>query len=61
MFLSASEFARVVKRDPKTVIAWVRQGYIPGAKRVGHTYQIPIHEIKVYQKVTNYPPKKWHK
>ncbi len=56
-YLSATEFARFVKRDPKTVIEWIRQGYISGAKRVGHTYQIPTKEIEVYHSVAQYPPK----
>lgn len=58
-FLSATEFARIVRRDPKTIIAWIHNNYIPGVKRVGHTYQIPTREIHVYQSVTRYPPKKW--
>lgn len=60
-YISAREFAQVVKRDPKTVISWVNQGFIPGAKRVGHLYQIPTKEIEVYRSATHYPPKKWHK
>jgi predicted site-specific integrase-resolvase len=58
--LSANEFARLIKRDPKTVIEWIKRGYIPGVKRIGHVYQIPAKEIEVYQSVSNYPPKKWH-
>ena len=60
-YLSATEFARIVKRDPKTVITWVNQQLIPGAKRVGNVYQIPAKEIEVYQTTTHYPPKKWQK
>ena len=60
-FLSATEFARIVKRDPKTVITWIRHGYVPGAKRVGNAYQIPAKEIEIYRRVSHYPPKKWHK
>jgi predicted site-specific integrase-resolvase len=58
--LSANEFARLIKRDPKTIIEWIKRGYIPGVKRTGHVYQIPAKEIEVYQSVSNYPPKKWH-
>jgi predicted site-specific integrase-resolvase len=58
--LSANEFARIVKRDPKTIIQWIKSGYIPGAKRIGHVYQIPAKEVEVYQSVSHYPPKKWH-
>ncbi len=58
-FLSATEFSRIVQRDKKTVIRWVQQGYIPGAKRVGHVYQIPLHEVEVFQHSTDYPPRKW--
>lgn len=58
--LSATEFARIIKRDPKTVIGWIQRGYLPGAKRIGHTYQIPAKEIDVYHSVSNYPPRKWH-
>lgn len=60
-YLSANEFAKIVKRDPKTVISWIQSGFIPGSKRVGHTYQISAKEVEIYQSVTRYPPKKWHK
>jgi excisionase family DNA binding protein len=54
-FLTATEFARIVQRDKKTVIRWVQQGRISGAKRVGHRYQIPIREVEVFQTATHYP------
>jgi hypothetical protein len=60
-FLTATEFARIVQKDKKTVIRWVQKKYIPGAKRVGHLFQIPIHEVEVFQKSTQYPPQKWQK
>jgi hypothetical protein len=60
-FLTATEFARIVQRDKKTVIRWVRKGLISGTKRVGHLYQIPIHEVEVFQKSIQYPPQKWQK
>ncbi|MHB8625517.1 MAG: helix-turn-helix domain-containing protein [Aggregatilineales bacterium] len=60
-FLTATEFARIVQRDKKTVIRWVNQKFIPGAKRVGHLYQIPVREVESYQNSPQYPPKKWQK
>lgn len=60
-YLSATEFARFVKKDPKTIIRWVKQGRIPGAKRVGYVYQIPSRQIDVYQHADEYPPKRWRK
>lgn len=60
-FLTATEFSRIVQRDKKTVIRWVQKGYIPGAKRVGHVYQIPIREVEVFQHTAQYPPKQWQK
>ncbi len=58
-FLSATEFARIVKKDPKTVISWVEKGWIPGAKRVGYYYQIPANQVYVYQNSHQYPPQQW--
>ncbi len=60
-FLSASEFSRIVQRDKKTVIRWVQKGFIPGAKRVGHAYQIPLREAEVFQQSTEYPIRQWQK
>lgn len=60
-FFSASEFARIVKRDKKTVIRWVQKGLIPGAKRVGHIYQIPLTEVEEYQRSSEYPSRQWQK
>lgn len=60
-FLTASEFARIVQRDKKTVIRWVKKGAIAGAKRVGHIYQIPIEEVEVFQKADEYPSQLWQK
>ncbi len=60
-FLSASEFSRIIQRDKKTVIRWVQRGYIPNAKRVGHSYQIPLREVEVFQNAVAYPPSKWQK
>jgi hypothetical protein len=59
--LTATEFSRIIQKDKKTVIRWVQQGFIPGAKRVGHVYQIPLQEVEVFQSVSEYPPKKWQK
>jgi excisionase family DNA binding protein len=60
-FLTATEFARIVQRDKKTVIRWIHKGRIAGAKRVGHVYQIPIEQVEVYQNSTEYPPNLWQK
>jgi hypothetical protein len=60
-FLSANEFARIIRRDPKTVIHWVEKGWIPGAKRVGHIYQIPSKQITTYQQAAEYPIKSWRR
>jgi hypothetical protein len=60
-YLSANEFARIVKRDTKTVIRWVKKGWIPGAKRVGYVYQIPSKQVDAYQQSVEYPPKEWRK
>lgn len=60
-YLTAREFAHVVKRDPKTVINWIKRGWIVGTRRIGHLYQIPASEINVYQNSKNYPAKKWRK
>lgn len=60
-FLSATEFARIIQRDKKTVIRWVQRGLIPGVKRVGHIYQIPIQEVEVFQNARHYPPQAWQK
>jgi hypothetical protein len=61
VFLSPREFSKIVNRDPKTVISWIDKRWIPGAKRVGHRYQIPVKEIEVYQSSPHYPPRKWQK
>ena len=53
--LSATEFAHIVQKDKKTVIRWIQKQLIPGAKRVGRTYQIPIEQVEVYQNAFEYP------
>jgi hypothetical protein len=53
--LSATEFARIVQKDKKTVIRWIQKSMIPGAKRVGRAYQIPIEQVEVYQNASEYP------
>ncbi len=60
-FLSATEFARVVQRGKKTIIRWINKSLIPGVKRVGHVYQIPVSEVETYQLSAHYPPPKWQK
>jgi hypothetical protein len=61
VFISPREFSKIVNCDPKTVISWISSGWIPGAKRVGHRYQIPVKEIEVYKSSPHYPPLKWQK
>lgn len=53
--LSASEFANIVQKDKKTVIRWIHKRLIPGAKRVGRVYQIPIEQVEVYKNAVEYP------
>lgn len=60
-FLSATEFSKIVKRDKKTIIRWIQDGYIPDVKRVGHIYRIPLQEVEVFNQVSEYPPRKWQK
>ena len=56
--LNASQFARIVGKDPKTIIRWIEKGFIPNIKRLGREYQIPSSEITVYQNSPEYPPKR---
>lgn len=60
-YISANGFAKIVKRDTKTVIAWIHSGFIPGVRRIGHRYAIPVKEIEVFQTSADYPPRKWQK
>jgi predicted site-specific integrase-resolvase len=60
-FLTAADFARIIERDPKTIGNWIKKGLIPGVKRVGRFYQIPIKEVDVYKNSSTYPPKQWQK
>jgi hypothetical protein len=61
LFLSASSFARLISKDTKTVISWIKQGYIPGARRIGKIYQIPHEEIEKAKTLEVYPPGAgWH-
>lgn len=54
-YLSATAFARLIQRDPKTVIAWVEKGLIPNVKRVGKIYQIPHEEVEKAKTLNKYP------
>ena len=60
-FFTAAEFARIIGKDPKTVVNWVRKDRIPGVKKVGKVYQIPLREVETYQNATEYPPQLWQK
>lgn len=58
MFDSASEFAREVGVDTKTVITWIEKGKIKTLKRRGKLYKIPEKEsTKIKQLKKPYP--KW--
>jgi hypothetical protein len=57
-FLSANAFAKIIQKDPKTVIRWIEQGWIASAKRVGHRYQTPMDEVEVFNNTDTYPPRK---
>lgn len=59
--LTATEFSRIVQKDRKTVVRWIQQHLIPGVKRVGHSYQIPISEVEVFQNAQEYPIKSCQK
>ena len=56
-YLNASQFARIVGKDPKTIIRWIEKGWIPNTKRLGREYQIPTSEILIYQQSKVYPPR----
>jgi hypothetical protein len=58
--LSATAFARLINKDPKTVIAWITRGLIPGAKRIGNIYQIPHEEVVKAKRLEQYPPGTQH-
>jgi hypothetical protein len=55
-FLTAASFARLIEKDPKTVVNWIKQNRIRNVKRVGRNYQIPIEEVGVFNKSDVYPP-----
>jgi hypothetical protein len=55
-FLSANSFAKIIKKDPKTVINWINRGWIKNSKRVGKTYQIPVEEVQTFKDSEQYPP-----
>jgi excisionase family DNA binding protein len=58
--LSAPEFSKIVKKDRKTIVSWIKRGLIPG-KRVGRSYQIPIEEVEIFYNSSAYPLKTWQK
>lgn len=55
-YLSASAFAKLISKDPKTVISWIEKGYIPHVRRIGHRFQIPIEELEKAKTLPEYPP-----
>jgi hypothetical protein len=56
-FLSATAFARLIAKNPKTVIAWIQKGWIPNAQKLGHRYQIPLRELEKAKTLAEYPQK----
>ena len=60
-FLTAAEFARIIGKDPKTVVSWVKKKWITGVKKVGKVYQIPLNEVETYKDSSEYPPRPWQK
>jgi predicted site-specific integrase-resolvase len=60
-FLSATSFARLISKDPKTVISWIKNGHIPTARRIGKIFQIPHEEVEKAKTSDVYPPGvEWH-
>lgn len=55
-FLSASTFAKLIAKSPKTIISWIDKGLIPTARRLGDRYQIPIEELEKAKTLPQYPP-----
>jgi predicted site-specific integrase-resolvase len=55
-FLSASAFAKLIGKNPKTVINWIEKGLIPNVRRIGHRFQIPIEELEKAKTLPEYPP-----
>ena len=56
-FLSASAFAKLIAKNPKTIISWIEKGLIPNVRRIGHQFQIPIEELEKAKTLSQYPPK----
>lgn len=56
-FLSATAFARLIAKNPKTIIAWIQKGWIPGVRKLGNTYRIPQEELEKAQTLDEYPRK----
>lgn len=54
-FVSASAFAKILGKDTKTIISWIKKGLIPSARRIGDRFQIPLEEIEKAKKSQNYP------
>ncbi|MCI0648009.1 MAG: helix-turn-helix domain-containing protein [Chloroflexi bacterium] len=54
-FLSATAFARLIDKDPKTIISWIKKGWIPGVQRLGHAYRIPHEELEKAKTREEYP------
>ena len=56
-YLSATAFARLTGKDPKTVISWIEKEMIPNVQRMGNIYRIPHEEVEKAKLSDQYPPK----
>ena len=54
-YLGTVEFAGIVGKDRSTVERWIKKGLVPGVRKVGRTYRIPISEVENYKKSPEYP------
>jgi hypothetical protein len=57
--LSASSFAKHIRKDPKTVINWINKGLIPNVRRIGNHFEIPIEEVEKAKTLPEYPPRNY--
>ena len=52
---SARQFARLIGKNNRTITLWIKKGLIPGAKKVGNNYQIPVEELDRAKSLDVYP------
>ena len=55
-YLSASAFAKLINKHPRTIISWIDKGLIPNVRRLGHRFQIPLEELEKAKTLPEYPP-----